>query len=319
MRTRASLIGVLSAALLLLSFAPMIVDAQAESPLKVTITADPEGDVTTYKITLENLGDQAIGNIFVAGDVPAGTQLRAVVDTPQGATSLGLQGAGGDFPTAAWLVESLAQKTTIGPFTYQVSAPQDMTLQVKAFVHATSPSDVSLTTEPTLRFPLVVSNRPFAFLPEALPNGKGAVTVSPGEGADRVVVQVQGLLPNVGLSAFFTEKPLNPFGVVQYVADIETDGQGNGSVEFKAIAREAFSIDITPQPDGSLRLPRTELHHIGIWIADPSQDDSLFAGRTLPANIPPTGPVTPFDGDGQAGPQVLTTSLNPDAPGPLQK
>jgi hypothetical protein len=50
-----------------------------------------------------------------------------------------------------------------------------------------------------------------------------------------------------------------------------------------------------------------ELHHLGLWFADPTQ-----AGN---AECPAT--VTPFDGDHNAGIQVLNTSNFIDAKGPL--
>ena len=52
-----------------------------------------------------------------------------------------------------------------------------------------------------------------------------------------------------------------------------------------------------------------ELDHLGIWFADPA--DAVKAGCP--------GTVTPFDGDHNAGIQVLNTSNFPDAKGPLQR
>jgi hypothetical protein len=57
---------------------------------------------------------------------------------------------------------------------------------------------------------------------------------------------------------------------------------------------------------GSPAVP-VELHHLGLWFADPTQ-----AGN---AGCPAT--VTPFDGDHNAGIQVLNTSNFVDAKGPL--
>ena len=63
-------------------------------------------------------------------------------------------------------------------------------------------------------------------------------------------------------------------------------------------------------PDKATMNPETapiEVYHLGIWFADPN--DAVKAG--CPAT------VTPFDGDHEAGIQVLNTSNFPDAKGPL--
>jgi hypothetical protein len=53
----------------------------------------------------------------------------------------------------------------------------------------------------------------------------------------------------------------------------------------------------------------TELDHLGLWFADPA--DAVNAG------CPDT--VTPFDGDHEAGIQVLNTSNFADDNGPLRR
>jgi hypothetical protein len=52
----------------------------------------------------------------------------------------------------------------------------------------------------------------------------------------------------------------------------------------------------------------TELTHLGLWFADPA--DAVKAGCA--------DTVTPFDGDHEAGIQVLNTSNFADANGPLK-
>ena len=53
--------------------------------------------------------------------------------------------------------------------------------------------------------------------------------------------------------------------------------------------------------------PPVQTYHLGIWFADPA--DAVKAG--CPAT------VTPFDGDHNAGIQVLNTGNYPDTRGPL--
>jgi hypothetical protein len=62
---------------------------------------------------------------------------------------------------------------------------------------------------------------------------------------------------------------------------------------------ETFILNPGPVP--------VETDHLGMWFADPTQATN--------AGCP--GTVTPFDGDHNAGIQVLNTSNFPDAKGPL--
>jgi hypothetical protein len=52
-----------------------------------------------------------------------------------------------------------------------------------------------------------------------------------------------------------------------------------------------------------------EMDHLGMWFADPAQ--------AVTAGCP--GTVTPFDGDHEAGIQVLNTGNFPDNNGPLRR
>ena len=52
-----------------------------------------------------------------------------------------------------------------------------------------------------------------------------------------------------------------------------------------------------------------QMDHLGMWFADPEQ--------AVKAGCP--GKVTPFDGDHNAGIQVLNTSNFPDNNGPLRR
>jgi hypothetical protein len=75
-------------------------------------------------------------------------------------------------------------------------------------------------------------------------------------------------------------------------------------LQIKLIVGEAFSSTIV----NGTRV-RADLNHIGFWFADPAEDDVCFGpgGRA----------VTPFDGDGQAGVQVMNSSnALPGAPLP---
>jgi hypothetical protein len=130
-----------------------------------------------------------------------------------------------------------------------------------------------------------------------LPNAAASVTVFSKEdirGVDTLDLKTEGLPANTSFAVFLTELPGPSVGAVQYIGDFTTNAAGKGSLRVDAIIDEAFSSTVV----GGVRV-RKELNHMVIWFADPSADDSCFA--------PGTGPITPFDGDGQAGAAVLSS------------
>ena len=140
-----------------------------------------------------------------------------------------------------------------------------------------------------------------------LPNAAARVTVFSKEGirgVDTLDLKAEGLPPNTTFAVFLTELPVAPFGAVQYIGDFTTNAAGRGSVRVDAIIEEAFSSVVV----GGVRV-RKELNHVVFWFADPAADDSCFA--------PGTGPITPFDGDGQAGAAAMSSrNFLPGAPLP---
>ncbi len=96
-----------------------------------------------------------------------------------------------------------------------------------------------------------------------------------------------------------------------FQSDLVTDGNGNGSVVVRGIFNvETFSVS----PGGSATFAPTHQYHLGLWFADPQVPFDLGCepGATSPT-------ITPFDGDQQAGIQVLNTSNFPDNAGPLSQ
>ena len=139
-------------------------------------------------------------------------------------------------------------------------------------------------------------------------------------------VKVSGLPPNTEFDFFVIQLPNAPFGLAWYQGDIETDDQGVGHQRF----RGRFSIEtfIVAQPPGNQPAPvvhdqtrqfpdadnnpATEpVHtfHLGLWFGSPQ--------AALAAGCP--GAVTRFDGDHDAGIQVLSTRNFPDLEGPLRQ
>lgn len=137
---------------------------------------------------------------------------------------------------------------------------------------------------------------------------------------ERMRVEVSGLPPNTEFDFFVIQVPKAPFGMSWYQGDIETDEHGRGRAEF--IGR--FSIEtfiVAPNtaqgpfvhdnafPDATTNPPMGPMHtfHLGLWFNSP--EDAAHAGCS--------NAVTPFNGEHNAGVQVLNTSNFPDLQGPL--
>jgi hypothetical protein len=165
----------------------------------------------------------------------------------------------------------------------------------------------------------------FEMIPSAGLTGKllkaGAhVNVHSAGVAEVMEVRVFGLPPNTDFDFFVIQKPAAKFGLSWYQGDIETDGQGNGFALF--VGR--FSIETFIVSPGAEKAPvvfsknfpdsaigavvgRIHTYHCGLWFNSPV--DAKNAGA-LPT-------VTPFNGEGNAGVQVLNTANFPDLAGPL--
>jgi hypothetical protein len=140
-----------------------------------------------------------------------------------------------------------------------------------------------------------------------LPHAAATVIVLPkeeGRGVDTLDLKAEGLPPNTSFTVFLTEQPDLPFGASQYIGEFTTNAAGIGSVRVYTVINEAFASTIV----GGTRV-RADLNHVVLWFADPAGDDVCFG--------PGRGPVTPFDGDGQAGATVLSSkNFLPGAPLP---
>jgi hypothetical protein len=134
-------------------------------------------------------------------------------------------------------------------------------------------------------------------------------------------VAVQGLPPKTEFDFFVIQVPKSPFGVAWYQGDIETDKNGRGhqaffgrfSIETFAVATSSAAAPVVfdgPFPDASLNPPFTpiQMYHLGLWFGSP--DAAQAAG--CPATL------TPFNGEHNAGIQVLNTSNFADDQGPLR-
>src|SRR6516164_333022 len=170
------------------------------------------------------------------------------------------------------------------------------------------------------RFPMVRNDA--GALQNALPNARGRVKIESVGPVEIMDVKVWGLPPNTDFDFFVIQVPKAPFGLAWYQGDIETNKDGVGYGRF--IGR--FSIETfigapgtAPAPvvfngafpDASLNPPTNpvQLYHLGLWFNNPQ--DVVNAGGP--------GTVTPFNGEHNAGIQILNTSNFPDLAGPLKK
>jgi hypothetical protein len=170
---------------------------------------------------------------------------------------------------------------------------------------------------PHINFDMVVS----AGAASCLPNAKARVEVVSNGGAEDMYIFASGLPPKTDFDLFVTQVPKAPFGLTWYQGDVETNAEGNAFQHFRGrFSIETFSFaqgpapapDIFPDlpfPDATVN-PSTnplQMYHLGLWFN--SLHDAQNAGCAAT--------VTPFNGEHQAGIQVLNTSNFPDAAGPL--
>jgi len=132
-------------------------------------------------------------------------------------------------------------------------------------------------------------------LAACMPNADVNVTVRLREGdTDIFRIRATGLPPNTQFTTFLLETTGPPFGAAEYIGDFKSNNQGVADAEFKLIVGEAFSFTIV-----NGQRVRVDLNRIGAWFADPAGDDFCLG---------PNSPVTPFDGDGQAGVQAFNSA-----------
>src|SRR5262245_49742062 len=121
-------------------------------------------------------------------------------------------------------------------------------------------------------------------------------------GFDRFEIRARNLPPERDFAVFLIQQPGAPFGAAEYIGDFRTNQNGNGQNVFNLIVAEAFSSTIV---DG--QRVRVDLNEVGVWFADPADDDFCLGAGS---------PVTPFDGDNQAGAQVFNSANADPLPAP---
>jgi hypothetical protein len=171
-----------------------------------------------------------------------------------------------------------------------------------------------VTTAAGSTTPQVTSSFSFKLVPAAgiaacLPKASGHVTITTGSLNDTMVVTVTGMPAKAGFDLFVIQQPAKPFGISWYQTDIQANSSGTGSATVRGVFdSETFSVS----PGGTATFAPTHQYHLGLWFNDPSVPFNLGCepGATSPT-------ITPFNGEQNAGIQVLNTSNFPTAAGPL--
>ena len=174
-------------------------------------------------------------------------------------------------------------------------------------------------------FDMVVSKGASTCLPDATAR-VGVITDGTFED---MFIHATGLPPGTDFDFFVIQVPNAPFGLSWYQGDVMTNGRGEAFQVFRgrfsvetfiiapgvAPAPQVFNNPPFPDasqnpetlgPDGKTPGP-VQTYHLGLWFN--SSADALKAGCAAT--------VTPFNGEHNAGIQVLNTSNFPDTQGPL--
>ena len=173
---------------------------------------------------------------------------------------------------------------------------------------ATASAATAPATATSFSFALKPSS---AAITACLPKASGHVTITPGTLNDTMKVSLSGMPANAGFDLFVIQQPTAPFGISWYQSDIQANAYGTGSATVKGIFdAETFSVS----PGGTTTFPPTHQYHLGVWFNDPSVPFNLGCepGATAPI-------VTPFNGEQNAGIQVVNTAQFPVNAGPLSK
>jgi hypothetical protein len=196
------------------------------------------------------------------------------------------------------------------------------TIAAMAIALALAIGFVSIASQPvfaaagdSISFRMVPSAAAATCLAYSLPSGQ--VTVSDLGPVQNMHVEVFHMPKQTEFALFVIQVPNKPFGFSWYQGDIETNSSGHGVADVTGIfSKETFILapGVAPAPKvfpdnatSNPASPPVQTYHLGIWFADPA--DAVKAG--CPAT------VTPFDGDHNAGIQVLNTGNYPDTRGPL--
>jgi hypothetical protein len=155
-----------------------------------------------------------------------------------------------------------------------------------------------------------------------VPHAGAYVSIKNAGAVEVMTVDAWGLPANTDFDLFVIQVPNTPFGVSWYQGDLESNSHGRAhqkyvgrfSVETFAVAPNTAPAPVvhsSPIADASANPPFAPIHtyHLGLWFNSPAD-----AGKAGCA----TG-TTPFNGEHNAGIQVLNTAQFANDQGPLRQ
>ena len=187
-----------------------------------------------------------------------------------------------------------------------------------AMAGATMISAPAQATTPykSIRFPII---RTAGSGPYCAPYAKGTVRVTSLGPVEVMDVYVEGLPGNTDFDFFVIQVPNLPFGMSWYQGDIHTNVWGKGFARFVGrFNKETFVVapksTVAPsihKGDASSNPATKPIHtyHVGLWFNSPK--DAYRAGCN--------GATTPFNGEHNAGVQILNSGTYAPTRGPLLK
>jgi hypothetical protein len=196
------------------------------------------------------------------------------------------------------------------------------TLAVTALAATTALAGDEIQERNEIKFDLIPSSGlPAPALNGSLKNAHGRVKIESVGPVEIMDVIVWGLPANTDFDFFVIQVPNKPFGLAWYQGDIETNKNGEGYGRFIGrFSIETFIVSLASVPapvvfhnafpDAALGPVTGRIHtyHLGLWFNSPTDGAKAGAPGT-----------TPFNGEGNAGVQVLNTGEFPDLAGPLIK
>jgi hypothetical protein len=172
---------------------------------------------------------------------------------------------------------------------------------------------------PQARFQMVRSTA--AVNSGCLPDAHARVVIKSLGPVEAMVVSASHLPPNTDFDFFVTQVPNAPFGISWYQGDLETNPYGRATGTFIGqFSVETFTVAPGPAPAPSVfpsdattnpAFNPVQMYHLGLWFNSPA--DAFAAG----CQASPTA-MTPFNGEHNAGTQVLSTRNFPNDHGPLR-
>jgi hypothetical protein len=206
---------------------------------------------------------------------------------------------------------------------FNITGDYMMKMQIKtlASTAAIILAGVSATSQPVqakdhkwFPFPII---RTAGSSPACAPDAKGVVKVKSLGPVEVMDVYVEGLPQNTDFDAFIIQVPNAPFGMSWYQGDLHTNNWGKGYARFVGrFNKETFVVapktTVAPKihkADASSNPATAPVHtyHVGIWFNSPA--DAVKAGCS--------DKKTPFNGEHNAGVQILNSGTYPATSGPL--